>query len=79
MFTPLNSLAVRGIGDDVDLMTWLHEQIWPYESTMTEEDSYISTLICGIELIHIGVSINFATVMYQKWQEQWNYLGYTQV
>ncbi|XP_031282188.1 uncharacterized protein LOC116140751 [Pistacia vera] len=47
----------RGIADDVDLMTWLHDRIWPYESNMTEEDSYISTLLCGIELIHSGVMI----------------------
>lgn len=46
----------RGIADDVDLLTWLHGRIWPYESSMTEEDSYISTLLCGIELIHSGVS-----------------------
>ncbi|KAA8533350.1 hypothetical protein F0562_033117 [Nyssa sinensis] len=46
----------RGIADDVDLMTWLHRRIWPYESNMTEEDSYISTLLCGIELIHSGVT-----------------------
>lgn len=46
----------RGIADDVDLMTWLHNRIWPYESNMTKEDSYISTLLCGIELIHSGVS-----------------------
>ncbi|KAF7838955.1 5-methylthioadenosine/S-adenosylhomocysteine deaminase [Senna tora] len=46
----------RGIADDVDLMTWLHGRIWPYESNMTEEDSYISTLLCGIELIHSGVT-----------------------
>ncbi|KMZ60430.1 5-methylthioadenosine/S-adenosylhomocysteine deaminase [Zostera marina] len=37
-------------------MTWLHKRIWPYESNMTEEDSYLSTLLCGIELIHSGVS-----------------------
>lgn len=47
----------KGIADDVDLMTWLHDRIWPYESNMTEEDSYISTLLCGIELIHSGVRI----------------------
>lgn len=47
----------RSIADDVDLMTWLHHRIWPYESTMTEEDSYVSSLLCGIELIHSGVSI----------------------
>ncbi|KAM6562621.1 hypothetical protein CsatB_022619 [Cannabis sativa] len=46
----------RGIADDVDLMTWLHSRIWPYESNMTEEDSYISTLLCCIELIHSGVT-----------------------
>ncbi|KAH9774133.1 UDP-glucose 6-dehydrogenase 3 [Citrus sinensis] len=46
----------KGIADDVDLMTWLHDRIWPYESNMTEEDSYISTLLCGIELIHSGVT-----------------------
>lgn len=45
----------RGIADDVDLLTWLHGRIWPYEANMTEEDSYISTLLCGIELIHSGV------------------------
>ncbi|CAN1152617.1 5'-deoxyadenosine deaminase [Linum perenne] len=47
----------RGIADDVDLVTWLHNRIWPYESNMTEEDSYISTLLCGIELIHSGVGL----------------------
>lgn len=46
----------RGIADDVDLITWLHRRIWPYESHMTEEDSFISTLLCGIELIHSGVT-----------------------
>lgn len=46
----------RGLGDDVNLLTWLHERIWPYESSMTEEDSYISTLLCGIEQIRSGVT-----------------------
>ncbi|XP_031125346.1 uncharacterized protein LOC116027747 isoform X2 [Ipomoea triloba] len=46
----------RGIADDVDLLTWLHHRVWPYESNMSEEDSYISALLCGIELIHSGVT-----------------------
>jgi 5-methylthioadenosine/S-adenosylhomocysteine deaminase len=46
----------RGLGDDVDLLTWLHERIWPYESTLTEEDSYVSSLLTGIELIRSGVT-----------------------
>ncbi len=46
----------RGIGDDVSLLTWLHERIWPYESSMTYEDSYVSSLLCGIELVRTGVT-----------------------
>lgn len=46
----------RGLGDDVDLLTWLHKRIWPYESNLTEEDSYISTLLCNLELIKSGVT-----------------------
>lgn len=46
----------RGLGDDVDLLTWLHDRIWPYESSMNEEDSYISSLLCGIEQIRSGVT-----------------------
>jgi len=46
----------RGLGDDVNLLTWLHERIWPYESSMTEEDSYVSSMLCGIELIRSGVT-----------------------
>ncbi len=46
----------RGLGDDVSLLTWLHERIWPYESEMTEEDSAVSSLLCGLELIRGGVT-----------------------
>ena len=44
----------RGLGDDVNLLTWLHDRIWPYESNMTEEDSYVSTLACCLEQIKCG-------------------------
>ncbi|MDR3254810.1 MAG: amidohydrolase [Synergistaceae bacterium] len=46
----------RGLGDDVGLLTWLHERIWPYESSMTAEDSYVSTLLCCLEQIRAGVT-----------------------
>ncbi|NJB69349.1 5-methylthioadenosine/S-adenosylhomocysteine deaminase [Desulfobaculum xiamenense] len=46
----------RGLADDVDLLTWLHERTWPFESALTEEDSYLSSLACGLELIHSGVT-----------------------
>lgn len=46
----------RGVGDDVDFITWLHKRMWPYESNMTEEDSYMSTLMTCLELIRSGVT-----------------------
>jgi 5-methylthioadenosine/S-adenosylhomocysteine deaminase len=46
----------RGLGDDVPLLTWLHERTFPYESSLTPDDSYISTLLCCIEQIRSGVT-----------------------
>lgn len=46
----------RGLGDDVDLLTWLHKRTWPYELSMTEEDVYTSALACCCELIRSGVT-----------------------
>ena len=46
----------RGLADDVDLLTWLRDRIWPYESQLTDNDSYLSSLLTGIELIRSGVT-----------------------
>ena len=46
----------RGLGDDVDLLTWLHKRTWPYESSLTPEDSYVSTLLYMLEQIRSGVT-----------------------
>lgn len=46
----------RGLGDDVPLLTWLHQRTFPYESSLTAEDSYVSTLLCCIEQIRSGVT-----------------------
>ena len=47
----------RGLGDDVDLLTWLSERTFPYESSLTPEDSYLSTLLCLVEQIRSGVTV----------------------
>lgn len=47
----------RGLGDDVNLLTWLHDRIWPYESNMTADDSYVSTLLCCAEQIKAGCTL----------------------
>jgi len=52
----LSQQLARGIADDVDLLTWLHDRIWPFESALTPEDSYVSSLACCAELIRSGVT-----------------------
>ncbi|GFJ87182.1 hypothetical protein Prum_008240 [Phytohabitans rumicis] len=47
----------RGVADDVDLLTWLHERIWPYEVALTEADSEISALACAVEQIRNGCTL----------------------
>lgn len=46
----------RGIADDVVLLTWLRERVWPYESSFNYEDSFISSTACCVELIKTGVT-----------------------
>ncbi|TCO60734.1 amidohydrolase family protein [Actinocrispum wychmicini] len=46
----------RGLADDVDLMTLLHDRVFPYESSMAPDDSYVSTLLFGIEQIANGTT-----------------------
>lgn len=47
----------RGLGDDVGLLTWLHDRIWPYELALTEADSELSALVCAIEQIRNGTTL----------------------
>ena len=46
----------RGVADDVALLTWLRERVWPYESSFDYEDSLISSTACCVELIKTGVT-----------------------
>ena len=46
----------RGIADDVNLITWLHDRVWPYESKLDYNDSLLSALACCTELIRSGVT-----------------------
>lgn len=46
----------RGLVDDVDLMTLLHDRVFPYESSMRPEDSHVSTLLFGVEQIANGTT-----------------------
>jgi len=46
----------RGIADDVPLLTWLRDRVWPYESSFDYQDSLVSSTACCIEMIKSGVT-----------------------
>jgi len=47
---------LRGYADDMPLMPWLQERIWPLEMKLTEEDVYWGTLLGIAEMIRGGVT-----------------------
>lgn len=46
----------RSWGDDLPLMTWLEERIWPAEARLTAEDVYWGTRLACLEMIRSGTT-----------------------
>ena len=44
----------RGYGDDLPLMRWLEEKIWPIERKLEPEDVYWGTRLACLEMIRTG-------------------------
>ena len=47
---------LRGYGDDMPLMVWLSQRIWPREAHLTEEDIYWGTMLAILEMIKSGTT-----------------------
>jgi 5-methylthioadenosine/S-adenosylhomocysteine deaminase len=46
----------RGYADDLPLMAWLTDHIWPVEKRMTDEDVYWGTRLACLEMIRTGTT-----------------------
>jgi 5-methylthioadenosine/S-adenosylhomocysteine deaminase len=46
----------RGFADDLPLMEWLTEHIWPVEKRMDDEDVYWGTRLACVEMIRTGTT-----------------------
>ncbi len=46
----------RGFGDDMPLMPWLEQRIWPNEAKLTHEDVYWGTKLACLEMIKSGTT-----------------------
>jgi 5-methylthioadenosine/S-adenosylhomocysteine deaminase len=47
---------LRSYADDLPLMQWLSERIWPLEERLTGEDVYWGTMLCVLEMIKSGTT-----------------------
>lgn len=47
---------LRGYADDLPLMPWLNEKVWPFEDKLTDEDIYWGTLLALCEMIRSGTT-----------------------
>jgi 5-methylthioadenosine/S-adenosylhomocysteine deaminase len=54
----------RGYGDDVPLMEWLEQWIWPAEARLTAEDVYWGTRLACVEMIRTG-TVSFWDMYWQ--------------
>ena len=54
--THLAMTLLRGYADDMELMPWLQEKIWPLEARITEEDVRWGVKLGCLELIRFGIT-----------------------
>lgn len=47
---------LRSYADDLPLMPWLQEKVWPFEEKMTDEDIYWGTALALCEMIRSGTT-----------------------
>lgn len=46
----------KGIGDDVDIMTWLYRRVYPYEAAVTAGEAYVGALGNYAQMIRSGTT-----------------------
>lgn len=56
---------MRNMADDVPLMEWLHERVWPFESKLTPQDIYVGARLGIAEMLMGGTT----TMVDMYWHE----------
>ncbi|NCB98555.1 MAG: amidohydrolase, partial [Bacteroidia bacterium] len=56
MHTHAAMTLMRGIGEDISLMDWLQNIIWPTETRLTDELVYWGTKLACVEMIKSGTT-----------------------
>ncbi len=48
---------LRGVAEDMELLPWLREAVWPREARMTEEDVYWGMRLAALEMAKSGTTV----------------------
>ena len=59
MHTHAAMTLFRGFGDDMPLIPWLQDKIWPNEAKLTNEDVYWGAKLACLEMIRSGTTTFF--------------------
>lgn len=57
---------LRGYADDMPLMPWLEEKIWPFESKLTADDVYWGSCLALCEMIRSGTTTMLDMYFFQE-------------
>ncbi|NLL51741.1 MAG: amidohydrolase [Peptococcaceae bacterium] len=57
---------LRGYADDMSLMPWLEEKVWPFEAKMTAEDMYWGSALALCEMIRSGTTTMVDMYMHEE-------------
>lgn len=66
--THTSMTLLRSYADDMALMDWLNQMVWPAEAKMTAEDIYWGAMLAMLEMVRTGTT-TFAD-MYGPWMEK---------
>ena len=50
---------LRSRADDLPLLSWLNEQVFPYDAKLTRDDIYILSKLAIMEYLTSGITANF--------------------
>jgi len=63
----LAQAMLRGCADDLDLIHWLADRIWPLQGNYTEEDGRVSAELCILEMIKSGTTAFVETMIHTRY------------
>lgn len=62
--THASMTLLRGYADDLPLMEWLKDKIWPLEDKMTADDIFWGAMLCCLEMVKSGTTTFADMYMY---------------